>query len=764
MIQQDFQSPRAVLQPTRVNSPTVPAGLPAAVTMLLCVASALNAQGILTVTPSAAVTTSAGTGTIGSSGDHGAATAAVLANPNACVFDVQGNLYIADAANHVIREISMSGSISAFAGTEGAQGFSGDNGPATAATLDTPTGVAIDLLGNVYIADSHNHRIREVSNGVITTIAGIGVAGFGGDNAAATNALLSLPSAVAVDASGDVFVADTNNQRIREISAGNIITIAGDGEQFFSGDGSSAISAVLDSPTGVAVDANGNVYVADRHNHRVRVIVGGTISTIAGSGAASLSGGFSGEGGAATSASLSRPASVSVDLADNVYIADTGNQRIRQLSGGILGSPTNVIATIAGSGQQGFGDDGVSSTDVNLDSPKAVALNSQGDLAIADTRNQRVRAETLPMLTYASDRVGIASSSQNVTLANTGTAAITIASVSLTGPFTVANGGSCVAPPISLAPSTSCVQAIAFLPVTAGAAIGKVIVAGTGTLSKSILLRGAGVQAGTSTSLTSNIALTLALQPVTFTALVTPAGLGDPSRSVIFYDGATAMSPAQTLIGNIASFSTSGLTSGTHNITAAYSGDANYTASNSLPLNAVVIDFSLNFQTSGSSGTTQTVAPGATATYVFALPSMAGPSPFPLRFSANGLPTGASVTFTPQSLYPGSMAQTVTMRVQTANHVGLMRSGTVLGGTAIAFGLLFLPFTRRSRGISTRCSFKLMCACILLSTGLLGSLTGCGSTNHTSDRQTSTINVFATMTGIAGATLQRSIAVTLIVE
>jgi hypothetical protein len=174
---------------------------------------------------------------------------------------------------------------------------------------------------------------------------------------------LWLPTAVALDPRGDLYIADTNNQRIREIQGGRITTIAGDGEELLAGDNGPATSAALDTPTGVAVDAIGNIYVADRHNQRVRKIgIGGTITTLAGSGAASFSGGYSGDGAAAANAAMAKPSGVSVDAAGNVYIADTDNERIRQVGGG-------AIVTVAGSGQQGFGNDGTLPSSANLNSP-----------------------------------------------------------------------------------------------------------------------------------------------------------------------------------------------------------------------------------------------------------------------------------------------------------------------------------------------------------------------------------------------------------
>ncbi|MEO6923929.1 MAG: SBBP repeat-containing protein, partial [Bryocella sp.] len=312
----------------------------ALVSLAVVLSLTARAQGVLTVTPGPTAATVAGTGVVGYSGDNAASTSATLASPSAVAYDSAGNMYVAEAANHVIRKISSAGVITTIAGT-GIEGFSGDGAAATSAQLDTPTGVAVDSNGNVYIADSHNNRIRKISGTTITTIAGTGVAGFSGDGAAATLAQLADPTSVAVDANGNVYIADTNNQRIRKITGTTISTIAGTGDETFAGDGGAATAAVLDSPTGVAVDANSNVYIADRHNQRIRMVTpAGTISTIAGSGSASFSGSFAGDGGSATASSLAKPSGVSVDAAGNVYIADTGNQRIREVTAG--GSAINT--------------------------------------------------------------------------------------------------------------------------------------------------------------------------------------------------------------------------------------------------------------------------------------------------------------------------------------------------------------------------------------------------------------------------------------
>jgi sugar lactone lactonase YvrE len=281
------------------------------------------------VGPDGVVTTVAGTGEPGFSGDGGPATSAQLNNPSSgLALDEEGNLFVADLFNSRIRRIATDGTITTVAGGDPPE--LGDGGQATAATLTLPGGVAVDADGNLIIADHEGNRIRKVDGeGVITTIAGTGEAAFGGDGGPAVKARLNNLADVSIDAMGNIYVPDRDNQRIRKIDSGGIIsTIAGTGEPGFSGDGGPARSARLDSPLDVVLDSLGNVYVADTQNHRVRKIDSrGIISTVAGRQA-----GFSGDGGPAASASLLSPAGLAFDSAGNLYIADTGNNRIRKLT------------------------------------------------------------------------------------------------------------------------------------------------------------------------------------------------------------------------------------------------------------------------------------------------------------------------------------------------------------------------------------------------------------------------------------------------
>jgi uncharacterized protein (TIGR03437 family) len=328
------------------------------------------------------ITTVAGNGNSGFSGDGGPAVNASLAFPNGIAVDSAGNLFMADTGNSRIRRVS-NGTITTVAGN-GAFGYFGDGGPATNTSLYLPFGVTVDSAGNIYIADTDNNRIRMVSNGTITTITGDGNPGFF-DGVPAPVGLVNLPQGVAVDSIGNLYVADTDNNRIREVSGGTnalITTFAGNGTYRFSGDGGPATNASLNDPNGVAIDSAGNLYIADTNNYRIRKVANGTITTVAG-----LDSPFLGDGGPATSASLDHPQGVAVDSAGDLYIADTYDNRIR------LVFFNGTITTIAGIGGGGgsFSGDGGLATSASLHYPVGVAVDSSLNLYIADSENERIR-------------------------------------------------------------------------------------------------------------------------------------------------------------------------------------------------------------------------------------------------------------------------------------------------------------------------------------------------------------------------------------
>ena len=329
------------------------------------------------------ISTIAGTGERGFSGDDGPATEAQLSYPDSVAVDGAGNVYIADFGNTRIRKVDAAGVITTVAGT-GERGFGGDGGPATEAQFSDPKDVALDGAGNLYVSDGGNHRVRRIDTaGVISTIAGTGEYGFGGDGGPADQAALSFPRGVATDGAGNLYVADDENHRVRRIdTAGVISTIAGTGEYGFGGDGGPATEAQLFYPDSVAVDGAGNVYIADFGNARIRKVdAAGVITTVAGTGEE----GFSGDGGPADQAALSKPRGVAVDSAGNVYIADLGNQRVRRID------TAGVISTIAGTGEEGFSGDGDPATEAQLSYPASVAVDSAGNVYVAGYESSRVR-------------------------------------------------------------------------------------------------------------------------------------------------------------------------------------------------------------------------------------------------------------------------------------------------------------------------------------------------------------------------------------
>ncbi len=303
-----------------------------------------NNSRIRHIDSSGVITTVAGTGTFGYSGDGGAATAAELSAPESVAIDGLGNIYIADESKNRIRRVDPDGTITTVAGT-GTLGYSGDGGAATAANLSLPYGVAVDAAGNLYIADTFNNRVRRVdTTGVITTVAGVGTLGYSGDGGAATAAQLHYPRGVAVDGLGNVYIADTYNYCVRRVDTmGIITTIAGTGTSGYNGDGIAATTAELYTPTGVAIDGLGNLYIADSQNNRIRrVDTAGVITTVAGTGDVGING--DGDGGPATAALLA-PLGVAVDTLGQIYVTDASSSpggHVRRID------TAGLITTVAG--------------------------------------------------------------------------------------------------------------------------------------------------------------------------------------------------------------------------------------------------------------------------------------------------------------------------------------------------------------------------------------------------------------------------------
>lgn len=350
-----------------------------------------NAYGvspILRVVVQAGIRTLAGTGSYGYSGDGGLAVYAEIGMITGLVLDADGNIYISDlTANRVRRIDAETGIITRFAGT-GTAGYSGDGESALSAKLNMPMGLALDSGGNLYVADWMNHAIRKVDavTGDISTVAGTGAPGFGGDGGPAIAAQLNGPASVHIGPAGHMYICELMNSRIRKVDyyTGIIDTIAGTDGQGYNGDGIPAATAMLNRPYDVKVDSAGNVYIADTDNHRVRHIDAytGLIRTYAGTGVA----GSSGEGVDAALAQLNRPWGLALSKERHVYITDMNVNRIRRVD-----AMSGIISTVAGTGSPGFNGDDIAATAANLSMPKAGGVGETGEFIFADFGNYRVR-------------------------------------------------------------------------------------------------------------------------------------------------------------------------------------------------------------------------------------------------------------------------------------------------------------------------------------------------------------------------------------
>ena len=327
--------------------------------------------------------TIAGNGTAGYSGNGVPAVTAELNTPEGLAIDTANNIYVAEYYNHTVRKITTTGIITTIAGN-GVPGYTGDGGPATAAQLNYPVKIALDNSGSLYIADRFNNAIRKINAaGVISTIAGNGAIGHAGDGGPATNATFYEPTGVAVDRFGNIFIADCFNNRIREINTLGIInTVVGTGVSGNTGDGGSATAATIFDPWGVAFDSTGNLYITDGPNNNVRVVnTAGIIHTFAGNG----TGGATGDGGPATAAELDDPTGIAFDDSGNAYIADQFNNRIRKVTA------AGIISTYVGTGTAGYSGDCGPATNAEINQSNEVAIDRNNQLVLCDDDNQRVR-------------------------------------------------------------------------------------------------------------------------------------------------------------------------------------------------------------------------------------------------------------------------------------------------------------------------------------------------------------------------------------
>ncbi len=788
------------------------------------------------------------------------ATTVPLYLPSGIAFDAAGNLYIAETANHRVRRVTPAGLLSTFAGN-GTEGFLGDGGPAIGAELDSPGGLAFDpTTGALLIADTHNHRIRRVDpgSGAILTIAGMGAPGFSGDNGPATAARLDLPLALAVSAAGDIFIADAGNHRIRKISAAThlLSTVAGDGTEGFSGDNGPATAASLDAPASIAVGANGALYLADTHNHRVRRVdaVTGTITTIAGN-----------------SAGLALPRGLTLDAAGNLYLADSANHLLRRID-----AVTGALTTIAGSGTEAFSGDSSASGLATLDSPGATALSPSGLLTVADAGNGRVRQLTsappvsaTPIVTiaglgttapgtlllsapgvipYGSGSVtatltSAAGAPTSVptsipvtlldTVAGTTTALAQIPLSGNTATWSLANlpagqhllsatfAGDTTHPPAasSAAPVTVVPLVLAAVPNLVSMPFGAPVPALTGTLS-GVLPRDAGLVSAnfhttaTSVSIPGAYPITLGglagvaaanytasplstpgtltvtkapsltgllVVPVagsagsyTLTAHVASTTSGAPGGTVILLDGSlpmlTSAVPQTTVPSGTVVLTTANLSAGLHTFTATYTGDSNFFPSASTPATLSIGSGPVSppdFQLTPTGLTTQTSPTGASINFTFAVQTTGTALNSPITLAATGLPTLATANFNPRYLPPGTSQGTFTLTVgiplaPPINLANERKSQQPWNANLSPVLLLLLPLLRRRAGASgKRSSWSLLAlaAVALLLTG------GCGDRIRTAGGadapQPYTIVITGTSNAPNGALIQHSATVTL---
>ena len=332
------------------------------------------------------ITTMVGTGEAGYDGDGGPAGEARLSEPFMCAFDRQGNLYVAESANHCVRRVDgRSGIITTVAGS-GVLGYSGDGGPATEATLNQPYALDIAVNGDLYIVDRLNAVIRKVeaARGTISTVAGSGSPGSSGDGGPATEAALREPNDCFLDGKGGLLIADVQDQRIRrlDLASGIITTFAGNGAKARAGDGLPAGEASILGARAVCGDGRGNTYICEREGNGVRMVdAGGVMSTFAGTGDR----GYSGDGGPALAATWGAPKAIRCDEQGNVLVVDTENHAIRRID-----PRTGIVTTVAG-GRHGGNGDGGPATAAGLDRPHGCCVDGQGNLYIADSNNHRVR-------------------------------------------------------------------------------------------------------------------------------------------------------------------------------------------------------------------------------------------------------------------------------------------------------------------------------------------------------------------------------------
>jgi sugar lactone lactonase YvrE len=698
---------------------------------------ALAATGpIISLTPGVVTTYAGSLSNGGGIGNGGAATSANLYLPSVSRFDGSGNLFVLDAGNNVVRKVSAAGTISAFAFT-GVAGNFGDGGAATAAQLGlNARGMFVTSAGLVYVSDSTNNAIRLINaSGQVSTVAGTnGTAGYTGDAASATSATLNNPGGIFVDAAGDIFIADTANNAVREVVGGVIKTIAGGPAVVCAaktdayGDGCPAAQATLVSPTDVTLDAAGNIYILDAGDYRVRkiTVATGIITTVIGSG---TSHGSSGDLGLATSATIypyntlvsTAPVpsgGIVVDSEGDIFLADTGNNKIRMVNA------AGIINTVAGNGTAGPLGDGLGALAANLNLPQSVALDANNNLYIADTQNSRIREVNVAAgyLTAFTSTINVASGTQIVYVYNPGASALTITSFTFAGAaFSEKAGATECKPAQSLAPGATCVITALFTPTAGGESTGTITIqtnaanAASGTSVVQLVGICTSVAPTPAPSLSSTTAMTSTLPAppsilsnvsFTLTATVTPPASSTliPTGQVQFVSGNTSLGLV-TLVGETATLTVTSMPPGEANIVAYYLGDMNFKASTGTALTVEVFPSStpMDFGFTSTASTVTLNATVGSATFNLTAYSINGYANI-VGFNCAGLPAPLTCTFTPPTTYlaPGKQSTTPVVVVVT-NPAPLTQNDLRRpwgAGSGVVFALAFLGSfaLRRKRG------------------------------------------------------------------